>query len=459
MIYVPTDTVEFFIFVDITAMRSTNILLTLWSWIFPGLVAYPTRPTKPPGPASLRDYFYVGGEYAELGNGGGHIFKNQMYVEHLVPLDGIRKPLPLVFIHGQAQTGTVSSYPLLPNHFHLRVSGYFGCFRGTTIRPLLGKIEYFLANVSKELAEHSRQPERMGIVVYRKRLRSVYHRSDRSGAIPVHPREWDLELIHRRNHPGTLYRNKILKIMASGVIAHPMARGLFLPFILFFFLASSRAHVIHVDKTGMMGDPTFDAYYASNVQFLANTSAQQTAMQAAGAALLDRIGPAVLIAHSQGGLFPWLIADARPNLVKSIVSIEPTGPPFRDVLFSKTSARKFGLTDIAMAYNPPVKDPSVDLKVVEIGTSTASKSSCLLQAEPVRQLVNLMDIPVLIVTAEASFHAVYDFCTVEYLRQAGVNTEHLRLEEVGIHGNGHMSFMEKNNLVIAAIIERWIRVH
>jgi pimeloyl-ACP methyl ester carboxylesterase len=208
-----------------------------------------------------------------------------------------------------------------------------------------------------------------------------------------------------------------------------------------------------------MGDPVFDAYYKSNVQFLANTTLQQTNMQEAGAALLDRIGPAVLIAHSQGGLFPWLIADTRPNLVRSIVSIEPTGPPFRDVLFSNGAARKFGLTDIPMAYHPPVEDPTVDLETVELGVSTASQTACIMQAEPARKLANLIEIPVLLATAEASYHAVYDFCTVNYLRQAGVNTEHLRLEEVGIRGNGHLSFMEKNNLAIAAVIERWIRTH
>jgi hypothetical protein len=32
---------------------------------------------------------------------------------------------------------------------------------------------------------------------------------------------------------------------------------------------------------------------------------------------------------------------------------------------------------------------------------------------------------------------------------AGVSVDHVRLEDVGIHGNGHMMFMEKNNMHIA----------
>lgn len=54
-----------------------------------------------------RSYFYVGGNYVDDG-AGGHIFSDQMYVEKLTPIGGTNQTLPLVFIHGQGQTGTVS---------------------------------------------------------------------------------------------------------------------------------------------------------------------------------------------------------------------------------------------------------------------------------------------------------------------------------------------------------------
>ena len=44
-------------------------------------------------------------------------------------------------------------------------------------------------------------------------------------------------------------------------------------------------------------------------------------------ALLDKIGPAILLTHSQSGAFGWPVADARPDLVKAIVAVEPNGPP------------------------------------------------------------------------------------------------------------------------------------
>jgi pimeloyl-ACP methyl ester carboxylesterase len=49
------------------------------------------------------------------------------------------------------------------------------------------------------------------------------------------------------------------------------------------------------------------------------------------AALLDRIGPAILITHSASGPDGWLVADRRPHLVKAIAAIEPMGPPFAEI--------------------------------------------------------------------------------------------------------------------------------
>lgn len=125
-----------------------------------------------------------------------------------------------------------------------------------------------------------------------------------------------------------------------------------------------------------------------------------------------------------------------------------------DVLFPPvTPARPYGITEIPVAYHPPLS--SADDLVIAVA-SNSSLFTCLEQAPPVRKLVNLMKIPILVVTSESSFHAVYDGCTVNYLKQAGVNVKHLRLEEVGIHGNGHMMFMEKNNMEVAQVVEKWI---
>jgi hypothetical protein len=105
-----------------------------------------------------------------------------------------------------------------------------------------------------------------------------------------------------------------------------------------------------------------------------------------------------------------------------------------------------------------VKDPR-ELKFArQVKPDASDLVRCWQQAEPARTLVNLQQMPVLVVQAEASYHASYDHCTVAYLRQAGVShVRFARLADVGIRGNGHMLMLERNNMEIAAIVEEWLR--
>lgn len=207
---------------------------------------------------------------------------------------------------------------------------------------------------------------------------------------------------------------------------------------------------------GRKGDPVFDAFAATQVESLASAAETQTLIQAAGTALLDKIGPAILVTHSQSGTFGWLLADSRPKLVKGIVAIEPSGPPFRNAVTNEDKNREWGITDIPLAYDPPAKAAS-DLGAVRESMADGSDlTACWKQSDPPRQLVHLQGIPILLVTAESSFHAVYDHCTSKYLTQAGVKNTFARLEDQGIHGNGHMVMLEKNSAEIAAFLQKWI---
>jgi hypothetical protein len=62
----------------------------------------------------------------------------------------------------------------------------------------------------------------------------------------------------------------------------------------------------------------------------------------------------------------------------------------------------------------------------------------------------------LIVFAEASYHAAYDHCTANWLTQAGVRNTMIRLGDVGIRGNGHMMMLEKNSDQIAGVMLNWL---
>ena len=327
------------------------------------------------------------------GDSAHRVMAGQMYVEALRPEHVVQK-YPLVFFHGAGQTAT----------------NWMGTPDGRA-----GWADYFL---------------NQGYVVYLvdqpARGRSPWHPAV-NGPLQMRPPDW------------------VAQRFTAPEIAHlwPQAQ-------------KHTQWPSDGDKKGRQGDPVFDAFYATQVEGLENAVETQTLVQAAGAALLDKIGPAILITHSQSGAFGWLLADARPKAVKAIVAMEPAGPPFRDAVFDEDKNRAWGLTDIPITYAPPVKSPD-ELAIVQQSKPDAPDlARCWSQSDPPRRLANLQGIPVLVVTAEASYHAPYDHCTARFLTQAGVAATHLRLEEQGIHGNGHMLMIEKNSLEIAARLNKWI---
>jgi pimeloyl-ACP methyl ester carboxylesterase len=151
--------------------------------------------------------------------------------------------------------------------------------------------------------------------------------------------------------------------------------------------------------------------------------------------------------------------------VKAILAVEPNGPPFFDVentgppdwfRNSASSARPWGITADPLTYAPPVQS-AAELSIVQQERADAPElARCWMQKPPARQLPNLEKLPILIVTSEASYHAPYDHCTVKYLEQAGVHPTWIKLGDAGIHGNGHMMMLEKNNMEIAAVLSRWL---
>ncbi len=212
-----------------------------------------------------------------------------------------------------------------------------------------------------------------------------------------------------------------------------------------------------------LDDPAVQQLVSSQIPSIKDFHRQQELNVAGLIALVDKIGPSILLVHSQAGAFVWPVADARPDLVKGILAIEPNGPPFHSVQFVGAPdwfkdggvALAYGITDVPLTYAPPVKDAS-ELNFVQQDKSDAPDLvRCYAQAEPARQLPNLQKMPVLVVTSEASYHAPYDHCTVKYLRQAGVHPSWIKLVDRGIHGNSHVMMMEKNSAQISAVIIAW----
>jgi pimeloyl-ACP methyl ester carboxylesterase len=216
--------------------------------------------------------------------------------------------------------------------------------------------------------------------------------------------------------------------------------------------------------TGLPGDPAYEQSAEASILTSGNQRRLDEMNREALAALLDRIGPAIILTHSRSGAYGWLVADARPKLVKAIVAVEPHGPPFHNPASQAGQAppssgdRVWGMTYAPLTFDPAVTDAS-ELAPKQAPPAAPDLLGCWQIGGPHRTLVHLVGIPILIVTSEASYHAQYDQCTSEFLTAAGVRNEHLRLETRGIRGNGHLMMSEKNNLEIASVIDRWIWIH
>ena len=192
-------------------------------------------------------------------------------------------------------------------------------------------------------------------------------------------------------------------------------------------------------------DPCVRQFAAGTGPMLADPSAAHAMERGRGAALLDEIGPAILMTASAGGPMGWLTADARPSLVEAIVSLEPLGPPFRaDGEFSLP----WGLTAAPMTFDPPAASPDELLK--------APAGEWILQAEPARKLRELAGIPIAIVAAEASLFAHSCPATAAFLEQAGCRVHRIVLSEHGVHGNGHLMMLERNSRDALEPILRWL---
>lgn len=341
-------------------------------------------------------------------HGGGYIdtkdgtfFSGGLYVERYVPAEQ-RHPHPVVMIHGGGQTGT---------NFTATPDGRRGWLH-----------DFLRAGYAVHIVD---QPER-----------------GRSGhAAGVY------------GQAATLQRSSVKRI-EDRFTAPAQAK-----------LWPQSARHTRWPGTGRKGDPAFDRFYASQVEGLRDGGAIEALNRDAGVALLDAIGPAILMTHSQSGPLGWLIADARPELVKGILALEPNGPPFSDVEFVggetwhryvEGMARPWGITRLPLTYDPPAARPEDLRPTADPKPAGTNLVAGLLQGGTPRRLSRLAGIPILILATEASYHATYDHATSRFLEQAGVAHDFYRLEDKGLAGNGHMAMLETNNHAVADLMIDWL---
>lgn len=235
-------------------------------------------------------------------------------------------------------------------------------------------------------------------------------------------------------------------------------------------MAWSRSSVARVEskskltfiQSGLRGDPYFDSFESTFIPLTSNVIAQELSMRRSGCELLRLIGPSFLVSHSIGALHPLTISNDCPDFVAGSINLEPDTIPFEDYTGNSTSAvgrtytRDWGLTNTPLTYDPPVRNYT-ELTKVTVGTDAPANRSCLLQGEPARQLPELAKVPYVALTGSASPHITYDHCVVEFLWQAGVAADWIKLGDLNITGNGHFGYLELNSIDYVNVVHDWIQ--
>jgi pimeloyl-ACP methyl ester carboxylesterase len=126
-------------------------------------------------------------------------------------------------------------------------------------------------------------------------------------------------------------------------------------------------------------------------------------------ALIDRVCPCVIMAHSQGGHFAFRAAEQRPDKVKAMVSVEP--------------ASSIGTGGAKAVKNMPLLLVFGDYIDLDSRWVAYRKTA---------------------------------FAYADALRAAGGRADIMSLPERGITGNSHLILMDRNNRAVLDLIAGWL---
>lgn len=157
-------------------------------------------------------------------------------------------------------------------------------------------------------------------------------------------------------------------------------------------------------------------------------------------ALLDKIGPAILMPHSMSGPYAMLAAIRSPR-VKAIYGYEPA-----QYVYPKGEPRpEFRSSDGSIYRTDTYEVPLEDfLKLTKIPICIVYADNIPTSPDPIMA----RDVRRGQVTAAKLF--------VEALKRHGGDATFVSLPEIGIRGNGHFMFFDRNNLQLADLAAKWL---
>ena len=155
-------------------------------------------------------------------------------------------------------------------------------------------------------------------------------------------------------------------------------------------------------------------------------------------ALLDKIGPAIVVTHSQSGLFGWLVGARSPN-VKGIVAYEP-----------------------GFVFPQGEMPPPIPLyKGTQVaGTSVTPAEFSNLAKIPIQVVYgdNIPKSPIPDLVADGRrAQQVTSRLFVQALNSKGGNASVLLLPDAGLYGNSHFMFSDLNNVEVAEQMSIFLR--
>ena len=403
--------------------------------------------TKIPLDVAEWSYLWVNVKRAEVASRGAFVGGQQMYVEYMIPAR-VRHPFPVVLVHGGGGQGTdwLGTPDGRPGWFQYLVQEGFKVY--VVDRPGHGR-----SPLHPEL--HGAFPGQALT------LESIAGRFTPPSANPAQtPNQY------QKNHtqwpgPGNVGSpdlNRLTAGMGGSYVTQPPAAaaagrqgaGPGTP------AASGGAPAGRGGGPGGRGGAAAGPPPPANVlqpgQPPPAANLQHLTWRQAGADLLDRIGPAIIMTHSAGGPFGLLVAEARPALVRATIIIEGAGGS------AFTGGNRWGASTVPVTYEPPIADPA-EIKTKWVANPEPGVAGYYLQEEPARKLPNLKQTKVLVATADASFASPGAPGLVAFLKQAGVQAEELRWGTLGITGNGHAMMMEKNSRQVLQPLIDWMHKH
>ena len=179
-------------------------------------------------------------------------------------------------------------------------------------------------------------------------------------------------------------------------------------------------------------------------QMVPRWAGHEDATQAAYDALVRRVGPCVIMTHSQSGHFGFTAAAHAPDLVRAVIAVEPSGAP----LGVKPSGAPLG-----------VEPSGAPLGVEPSGAGPSG-------APPDVDTVALRAIPHLFVLGDYIGQSPFWgglMPAIEGYRDAltgsGGTADWLDLPARGIGGNSHFPMMDRNSDQVAGLIQDWMERH